>query len=461
MSIPEQNPLNPERVHELIKARDLRDLRDTLVDWQPADIAELIESLEAEDRIVIFRILPRENATETFEFLTTDSQEALILSLGDSRVAILLNEMAADDRTTLFEEMPATVTRRLLNLLSKEERSEALTLLGYPEFSVGRLMTPDYISVGSEWPVSKVLKHIREHGKESDSLEVLYVTDDKGKLVSEVEIRELLLSATDRIVSDLTGEKLVSLQATDDQESAVNTFKKYSRTVLPVIDSTGLMLGIVTADDVLQVAEEEASEDIQKFGGSEALTDPYLKAPFKALVRSRASWLIVLFIGEMLTASAMGFFSDEISKAVVLALFIPLIISSGGNSGSQAATLVIRALATDEIRLRDWHRVLRREIATGLILGAILGLIGFLRIVVWSQFSDVYGDHWLNIAFVVLSSLVAVVLWGTLTGSMLPFMLKKLGADPAASSAPFVATLVDVVGLVIYFTVASLLMGMS
>lgn len=460
MSTPDQNPLTPERVHELIETRDLRDLRDTLVDWQPADIAELIENLEAEDRIVIFRILPRENATETFEFLTTDTQESLILSLGDSRVAILLNEMAADDRTTLFEEMPATVTRRLLNLLSRDERSEALTLLGYPEFSVGRLMTPDYISVGSQWPVSKVLEHIREHGKESDSLEVLYVTDERGKLVSEVEIRDLLLSATDRVVSELTGEKLVSLQATDDQETAVNVFKKYSRTVLPVIDSTGLMLGIVTADDVLQVAEEEASEDIQKFGGSEALTDPYLKAPFKALVRSRASWLIVLFLGEMLTASAMGFFSDEISKAVVLALFIPLIISSGGNSGSQAATLVIRALATEEIRLRDWHRVLRREIATGLILGILLGLIGFLRIVVWSQFSDVYGDHWLNIAFVVLSSLVAVVLWGTLTGSMLPFMLKKLGADPAASSAPFVATLVDVVGLVIYFSVASLLMGM-
>lgn len=447
------------KLKDYLESRELHALRDLLIVLPPADIAELLVELSVDDRAVIFRILPRDTATEVFEFLPTDSQSELLTSLGTSRIAVLLSEMAADDRTALFEEMPAIATRQLLDLLPKEDRSQALSLLGYPESSVGRLMSPDYVSVKQDWPIWQVFTYIREHGKESDSLNVVYVVDDKGKLTGEIRTRDLLIAATDRKVSHIMSDKLIPLSANDDQEKAVQAFTKYGRTVLPVVDSNGIILGIVTVDDVLEVAEEEATEDIQKFGGSEALDEPYLKAPFMKLIRTRATWLVVLFLGEMLTATAMAFFSDEISKAVVLALFIPLIISSGGNSGSQAATLVIRALSIGEIQIKDWLKVLKRELASGVFLGGLLGIIGFFRVIIWSFFSDIYAGHELNIGLVVMISLTGVVLWGTVTGSMLPFVLKKLGADPAASSAPFVATLVDVVGLIIYFSVAAIIMG--
>lgn len=445
-------------VSKLIELKELRELRNELAKYPPADIAEIVADLPVEEGIVVFRIVPRDMATEIFEYLPTDSQTSLLNSLGDRRVAILLNEMAADDRTALFEEIPAVAARRILNLLSKEERAVALSLLGYPESSVGRLMTPDYVSVKADWTISQVLEHIRTHGQESDSLNTLYVVDDKGHLTNELRLRDVLLAPQESLVKDIFNDQVISLEAIEDQEQAVLLFRKYGRTVLPVVDSFNVLIGIVTIDDVLDVAEEEATEDIQKFGGSEALNEPYLRAPFSRLIKTRATWLVVLFVGEMLTASAMAFYEDEIAKAVVLALFVPLIISSGGNSGSQAATLVIRALSIGEIELRDWFRVLRREISSGLILGLILGTIGFLRIAVWSMIVPTYGEHWMMIGFVVFGALISVVMWGTISGAMLPFILKKVGADPAASSAPFVATVVDVFGLVIYFTIASFLL---
>lgn len=451
-----ESAITKEEILALVQQRDLHGLRDKLIECPEADIAEVLADLPPEDRLVVIRILPRELATGVFEFLPTDAQSEVVTLLGDSRVAVLLNEMAADDRTALFEEMPAAVTRKLLMLLSKDERLVALTLLGYPESSVGRLMTPDYIEIKENWTINRVFDHIRESGRESDSFSVLYVVGEKGRLLHELRIRNLLLADPVTLVSEIKDEDVVWLSALDDQEKAVSVFTKYGREVLPVIDSDGHMLGIVTVDDVLEVAEEEATEDIHKLGGTEALSDPYIKVPFLTLVRTRASWLIVLFIGEMLTASAMASYESEIEKAVLLALFIPLIISSGGNSGSQAATLVIRALSLQEIGLKDWFRVFRREIASGLLLGSVLGIIGFFRIVVWSQvFPKTYGPEWLLLAVTVMFSLVAVVMWGTITGAMLPFLLKRVGADPATSSAPFVATLVDVVGLVIYFTIAS------
>lgn len=446
-------------VQALIADRELHVLRDALVDCAPVEIAELFDSLSDEERVLIFRILPREIAAEIFSELDVDLQRTILSGLGDRQTARLLDEMAADDRTALLEEIPAEAARQLLALLPKEERDVALTLLGYPEGSVGRLMSPDFLTIHEDWKVREVLDHIRAHGQESDSLDTLYVVDSKGILVDEVAVKNLLLASLDDEVVSLMNYKFEALQVTADQEQAVELFKKYNRPTLPVVDSQGMLLGIVTVDDILDVQEEEVTEDIQKLGGSEALEDAYIRTPVATLIRKRAGWLIVLFVGEMFTASAMSHFEDEIQKAVVLALFVPLIISSGGNSGSQASTLVIRALAVGEIRTRDWFQILRRELIAGGTLGAILGLVGFLRVVLWSQFSSVYGPHWLALAFTVFFALMGVVTLGTVAGSMLPLALKRLRLDPATSSAPFVATLVDVAGLVLYFTVAMLLLS--
>jgi magnesium transporter len=373
--------------------------------------------------------------------------------MASDEAAALLNDMAPDDRTALLDELPAEATRQLLALLTPEERAEAVQLLGYPEGSIGRLMTPHYVRVKEDWTVAHVLEHIRTHGRDSETLNVIYVVDEGGLLIDDIHIREFLLTDPSSTVKSLMDRRFVALKATDAQETAVRVFKAEDRTALPVTDSTGVLIGIVTVDDVLDVAEQAATEEIQRFGGSEALDEPYMEIAFRRMVQKRAGWLTALFLGEMLTATAMGFFEKEIAKAVVLALFVPLIISSGGNSGSQASTLVIRALALGEVTLRDWWRVMRREIGAGLALGGILGAIGFLRITVWSAFSTIYGEHWMLVAATVSLSLVGVVLWGTLIGSLLPFGLRRLGFDPATSSAPFVATLVDVTGLVIYFTV--------
>lgn len=329
----------------------------------------------------------------------------------------------------------------------------ALSLLGYPAGSIGRLMTPHYIVVHRDWTAIQVLDYVRAHGQDSETLEMLYVTDNHGVLIDDIRLREFLLCSTDKRVADLMDYKFVALNAADPEEVAIGVFKREDRKALPVIDSTGVLIGIVTLDDVLRVAENQATREIQKIGGSEALDEPYMQIAIARMVRKRAGWLVILFLGEMLTATAMGFFEGEIEKAVVLALFVPLIISSGGNSGSQATTLVIRAMALGEIRLRDWWRVMRREVVAGLALGSILGTIGFLRITVWSAFSTIYGAHWLLVGWTVGVSLVGIVLWGTIAGSMLPFLLRRVGLDPATSSAPFVATLVDVTGLVIYFSV--------
>jgi magnesium transporter len=366
--------------------------------------------------------------------------------------------MAADDRTALLDELPAAATRQLLALLTPEQRTVALTLLGYPETSVGRLMTPSYIAVRDDWTVRDVLDYVRAHGEDSETLNVIYVIDDEGLLIDDLRIREVLLAPLDSRVAHLMDRRFVALKATDNRDAAVHLFRQYDRSALPVTDTAGMLIGIVTIDDVLDVAEAAATRDIQHIGGSEALDEPYMRITFARMLRKRAGWLTALFIGEMLTATAMGAFEDEISHAVVLALFIPLIISSGGNSGSQASTLVIRALALKELRLSDWWRVMRREILAGLSLGAILGSIGFMRIALWSAFSGVYGTHWVLVAMTVSVALVGVVLWGSLIGSLLPFLLRRLGFDPAASSAPLVATLVDVTGLMIYFTVALIIL---
>jgi len=442
----------------LIRTGDLSKLRDELLQWRPSELAAALSGLRPDDQVIAFRILPRRLAASVFEYLDPEHQYALVKAMGQEDVAALLNHMSPDDRTLLLSELPANVTKQLLALLTPEERIEAVALLGYAPGTVGRLMTPHYIAVREDWTVQQVLDHVRDHGRDSETLNVIYVVDDAGVLIDDIRIREFLVVPLTRRVSELMDRRYVALEATDTEESAVAVFRREDRTALPVTDTAGVLIGIVTVDDVLDIAEEAATREFQQFGGSEALDEPYLQISRLRMVKKRAGWLVVLFLGEMLTATAMGYFEAEIAKAVVLALFVPLIISSGGNSGSQASTLVIRALAVGELTLADMWRVIRREVFSGLALGSILGTIGFLRISIWSAFSNIYGVHWLLVAITVALSLVGVVLWGTLIGSLLPFVLRRLGFDPATSSAPFVATLVDVTGLVIYFSVGLLVL---
>ncbi|MEZ5054551.1 MAG: magnesium transporter [Chitinophagales bacterium] len=315
------------------------------------------------------------------------------------------------------------------------------------------------MEVKSHYTVQNALDKIRRLGRNIENINFIYIIDEHEKLIDDVNLKELLIASPETKISELMDTKYLALHVNDDQETATSVFRKSNRAVLPVIDDNGILLGIVTIDDILRVESEEATEDIQKIGGTEALDEPYMNTPFFELIKKRAGWLVILFLGEMLTASAMAFFEDEIAKAVVLVLFIPLIISSGGNSGSQASTLIIRAMALGEISFEDWWRVMKREILSGLALGSLLGFIGFMRILIWNSVSPIYGEHYVLIGITVWLTLLLIVLWGTLCGSMLPIVLKRLGFDPATSSAPFVATLVDVTGLVIYFVVASLILS--
>ena len=440
-------------IQRLIRSTDFAQLRERLVGFRPVEIASVMSGLDADDQVLAFRVLPRAFAAEVFEYFDPAAQRVLVKTMGQEDVAALLNDMAPDDRTLLFGELPANVTKHLLSLLTDEERSEAVTLLGYEPGTIGRLMTPHYIAVREDWSVQQVMDFVREHGQDRETLNVIYVVDDNGLLIDDIRMREFLVVPLTRHVSDLMDRRYVSLKATDSEEAAIEVFRREDRTALPVTDTAGILIGIVTVDDVLDIAERAATREMQRVGGSEALDEPYMDISLARMVRKRAGWLVVLFLGEMLTATAMGFFEREIERAVVLALFVPLIISSGGNSGSQASTLVIRAMAVGELRLKDWWRVIRREAVSGVMLGGILGFIGFLRISIWSLFSTLYGPHWALVAATVGLALMAIVLWGTLVGSMLPLILRRLGFDPATSSAPFVATLVDVTGLVIYFSV--------
>ena len=423
-----------------------------------SDVAHLINEFPDQESFIITH-MQTHRAASVFKILDLSTQKQIIKELPPYKTAELLNVLSPDDRTDFLEELPSSAVRELIKLLDPEERKTTLSLLGYPEDSIGRLMTPDYVYVYPNDTIEEVFATIRKYGKDSETINVIYVINEKGELLDDIRIRDFILSQPDKKVSELMDNRVASLNAYNDQETASEVFKKENRVALPVVSNSNKLLGIVTIDDILWVAAEEFSEDMQKMGGTEALNEPYLEIPLHKLFKKRIVWLVVLFLGEMLTASAMAYFEDEIAKAVVLALFVPLIISSGGNSGSQASTLIIQAMAIGEIKITDWWRVLRREIIQGIMLGLILGMIGFARVVMWSKiFPDTYGPHYLPIAFTVGFSLIGVVLWGTLTGSMLPIILKKLGADPAVSSAPFVATLVDVTGLLIYFGMAFLML---
>ncbi len=459
MSPEVEQPSIKEQFEQLVQQNNLQDLRSFLDDQNISDVADLIyDNPDYEAQIVANMAINR--AAAVFKILDLSVQKQIVHELPSFKTAELLNELPADDRTDFFEELPKNVIRDLIKLLNADERKVTLAMLGYPEDSIGRLMTPDYVYVYPFNTIEQVLHTIRKVAKNTETIDVIYVVNRKGELLDDLRIRDIILASPDTRIEQLMDERVIALGVNDDQEHANEIFKMNNRVALPVTDDNNILMGIVTIDDILWVTNEEFSEDIQKIGGTEALDEPYLDTPLFKLIRKRAGWLIVLFLSELLTATAMAYFNDEITKATVLAMFIPLIMSSGGNSGSQASTLVIQAMAVGDIYLTDWWRVMRREILSGILLGSILGVIGFTRICIWhflmqhGVIEDLYKEHWFLIAVSVGISLIGVVLWGTLTGSMLPIVLKRLGADPAVSSAPFVATLVDVTGIVIYFSIA-------
>ncbi len=442
----------------MIRRRDFNGLREILVGFPAADIAEIFVDLKPDDEAVLLRLLPRELAAEVFEYLPLADQEQTLHALGSEQVAQILNDIAPDDRTALLQELPAAATQKLLNLLSPEERKVATELLGYPKNSIGRRMTPRYVAIQQNWTVGEVFAELRKQTHKRDAMNQLYVTDSKGRLVDFVRLRDLVAMPLQTSVLEVLENQQIFLRATDDQETAVASFKKYDVSMLPVVDSNDVLVGVITVDDVLDVAEKEATEDIQKLGGVEALDAPYLKTGIWEMVKKRAPWLAVLFLGEMFTSVAMQNYGDEIERVVVLAFFVPLILSSGGNSGSQATSLIIRAMAVRDVVLGDWFRVFRRELASGFLLGIILACVGMARVFLW-QFLHFagphgYGPHYPLLALTIGISLVCVVLWGSLAGAMLPMFLRLIRLDPAVCSAPFVATLVDVTGIVIFFNVA-------
>lgn len=425
--------------------------------FNPADIAERLSELHADERLLAFLKVPKQYKAEVFSHLDPDFQEETIRSIGSEEVSEILNAMTPDDRTALFEDFPDELIKYSINHLNPQERRIALKLLGYHEDSIARLMTPYYIQIRKEWTVKRCFAHIKKVGKKVETMNHLYVVDERNRLIDDIAIGSILLAEEDTLISDITDNHFVAITTTTSKEDAVPYFEKYDRAALPIVTENGVLVGIVTVDDIIDQIEEQNTEDIQKFGGVEALDEPYIQTPWFEMIKKRGLWLIVLFFLQLITASVMGFYEIEIEKAVVLALFIPLIISSGGNSGSQAATLIIRAMALQEITLKDWWIVMRKELVTGLFLGSLLGIIGFFRIMLWHKMGWFdYGQYWFFVGISAGISLAMIVLWGTLSGSMVPFILKKFNLDPATSSAPFVATLVDVTGLIIYFSIAAL-----
>ncbi len=437
--------MSPSRAsHDLEEHLTVEELRDT---WS---------LLSQEDRLLGFRMTPYEEAEDFFLELSSRDQAGLVRALPPAERRGWMRLLPPDDAADLVQESEPGIRDELLATLDDATRKEVVALMAYAEDQAGGLMDPRFARVRPDMTVDEAISYLRKQVREYlGTLRYVYVLDEQQRLLGVAAFRVIFAAPPETRVRDVMHTDLITATENMDQEAVSRLFTQHDLNAIPVVDREGRMKGIVTLDDIVDVVQEEATEDIQKLGGMEALDAPYMEIGFLEMIRKRGGWLSALFLGEMLTATAMGYFQDEIAKAVVLALFVPLIISSGGNSGSQATTLVIRAMALGEVGLRDWWRVIRRELATGLALGSVLGLIGMLRILVWQAFSPIYGPHYWLIALTVGLSLVGVVTFGTFAGSLLPFILRRFRLDPASASAPFVATLVDVTGLVIYFTVAS------
>jgi magnesium transporter len=428
-------------------------------DLSPDELREAWPALSAEERAEGLRLLPRDTAEDLFFSLGGQQQADVLTALPPAEQRSWVRGLAPDDAADLIQESPPDQRDRLLSMLDDQTRKEVQALLAYREDHAGGLMNPRFARLRPEMTVDEAVTYLRRQTRQSVEMTYYaYVLDSSQRLLGVVSFRELMAARGDRRVSEVMKTDVRTVDEDADQEAVARLFRGTGLMAIPVVDGEQRMKGVVTLDDIVDVVSEEATEDIQKLGGSESLGEPYLTIALHRMIKKRAGWLAALFLGEMLTATAMGVFEKEIDRAVVLALFVPLIISSGGNSGSQATSLVIRAMALGELRLRDWFRVIRRELGAGLALGSILGSIGLIRILLWQVFFKTYGEHYLLVGLTVALSLVGVVTFGTFAGSLLPFLLRRLGFDPASASAPFVATLVDVTGLIIYFTTASALL---
>jgi magnesium transporter len=452
--------LLPE-IKQLIQEKNLDELKRVLAEINPIDLAEALPQFSPEQRLLLIRLLRPPHLITVFEELNFDDQQFIIEHLADETIKPLIDGIPAEQVGALFNKLPKTMVRRMSKLMSDQRIHAVAMLPEFPEESAGSVMRSDFVALTEDMTAKAALERLRANlrVRRDMAVQTLYITRADGRVAGSLELHTLISAPPEirlrDVMQPVSGFKI---SATSDREEAAKLFTKYKLSNAPVVDANDRLVGVLSSDQILKVVQEEATEDIQKLGGVEALDEPYFETRFSQMIRKRGTWLMVLFLGEMLTATAMGFFEHEIAKAVVLALFVPLIISSGGNSGSQAASLIVRALALKEVTLSDWWRVVRREFVSGLALGLLLGAIGFLRIFVWSQFSDIYGPHYLLIASTVAATLVLVVLWGALAGSVLPIVLRRCGLDPAVASAPFVATMVDVTGLVIYFCMASMIL---
>lgn len=442
-------------VRELIESRRYRELREALGTMPPFDVAAVLDMLEPTEAAVAFRLLPRELAGEAFAELESDRQQEIIEALGDRAARTMLQSMDPDDRAALLDEMPTEAATRLINQLHPEDRAVTQQILGYPEESIGRLMTPDYVRLRPEWTIAQALDHIRRYGHDAETVHWVYVIDGKGKLIDDLHIRSILLADPDATVASIMDNSYQALSATDDQEHAARAMLDYDRTVLPVVDSKGVLLGIVTIDDVADVVEEEATEDIQMLGGVEALDDPYIKTGLWEMLRKRGVPLSFLFVGQSITIAVLGSFEEALAAYLILAMLVPLIISCGGNSGTQAASLLIRSIALREVSPRQWKVVFVREIATGAMLGLFLGVLGFATVQLVHAVGMARTEDPMLIGLAVAIALTAIVTWAAILGSMLPLLLERLKLDPATISSPLVATLMDISGILIYLGVAT------
>ncbi len=451
--------IKPE-FEELIANKDWVALKEVLNDVPAVDIADLLLELPGDIAVVVFRLLKKPVAADVFAEMPSSKGIELLELFNKQQLSDVMGNLEPDEQVSILEELPGHLTQRVMNSINREDQKQLKKLLGYPEESVGRLMTPRYVKVKSNWTIAYSMNHIRKFGETAETINVIYVVDETEHLIDDLRITHLILADPEDQIETLMDRSFEALSVNDDQEEAVKMLAKYDRVALPVVDSDGVLVGIVTADDVIDVAEEETTEDMQKMAGMDALDDYYSQTSIFDIVKKRLWWLVILFVGQILTAIAMGGYEEILQKVVALSFFVPLIISSGGNSGSQAATLVIRALATDDIKMEDWKKVFSREFTSGLLLGGLIGLLGFITLIAW----DLIGGEALSstvflTAGVIGLSLFAIVLFGNFTGAMLPFVLSKLNIDPAVSSAPFVATIVDVSGIIIYFTIAIVLLS--
>ncbi len=451
--------LKPE-FEELIKSQEWLSIKEVIADMPAVDIAELLEEIDDDMALLVFRLIKKSKASDVFSYLQTDKQLALIQQFNSAQVREIMTNMSPDDRASFLEELPGGITQLIMNSMDPKDLNEVRQLLGYPEYSVGRIMTPKYVRVKSDWTVERALDHIRKWGRKAETINVIYVVDEKEQLIDDLTLSQLIMSPPQQEIASIIDHNFVALNAFEDQENAVRALSKYDRVALPVVDSDGILVGIITADDMFDIAEEETTEDMQLMAGMTALDDDYSQTGIGEMVKKRLGWLVVLLVGQILTATALNSYEQLLSSAVFLAAFIPMIISSGGNSGSQAATLIIRALSTEDISLRDWLHVMKREFLSGLLLGLLVGISGFLIVFGWAiaNGKPVDSGLWLTCTTVGIS-LNGVILFGNMTGSMLPFILSKMGLDPAVTSAPFVSTLGDVTGILIYFSLAMLIFG--